>query len=350
MNEQPTGSQSRRISADELLQWSTDAFIACGMSREDAALGASVLLRTSLRGIDTHGISRIPAYLEKLRSGEVDPLAQPSIASRHGALHCDGRSGLGQVIASRAMQEAIAVARTMALTACTIRNSGHLGALGVFVLQAAEQGMFALLCQKTPPLMALPGSTARAIGNNPVAFSMPVNDGPPLVFDMASSVVARGNVLQAVRDKLPSIPEGWAIGPDGMPTTDTAQALAGAMLPMGGYKGIGLAMLVECLAGSFSGAAPGQNLNTGTAGSASDASAFLLVINPELMFGRAAFDAYSGAWMQHYLQASGPFARYPGQRQAACEMERRREGIPVPAALQDELRQAGERLGIGFRW
>ncbi|WP_225984643.1 Ldh family oxidoreductase [Noviherbaspirillum aerium] len=350
MNEQTTDSQSKRIPAEELMQWSSDAFAACGMSRQDADTGARVLLRTSLRGIDTHGVSRLPVYVEKLCNGEVDPHAQPLIESRHGALHCDGRNGLGQVVASRAMAETIATARATALAACTIRNSGHLAALGMFLLQASEQGMFALLCQKTPPLMALPGSTARAIGNNPIAFSMPVNDGPPMVFDMASSVVARGNVLQAVRDKLPSIPEGWAIGPDGMPTTDPTQALAGAMLPVAGYKGIGLAMLVECLAGSFSGTEPARNLNTGTAGSASDASAFLLVINPELMFGRAAFDAYSSAWLQHYLQASGPFARYPGQRQAACEAERLREGIPLPAALREELRQVGERLGIGFHW
>lgn len=350
MIEQEKDLQQQRISADELMQWSAAAFTASGMNREDAELGAQVLLRTSLRGIDTHGIARIPAYLDKLRSGEVDPLAQPLLESRHGTLHCDGRKGLGQVVASRAMEAAIAAARTTAMAGCTIRNSGHLAALGMFVLQASEQGMFAMLCQRTPPLMALPGATARAIGNNPIAFSMPVADGPPLVFDMAASIVARGNVLQAVRDKLPSIPEGWAISPDGEPTTDPAKALAGAMLPMAGYKGIGLAMMVECLAGSFSGAEPEQNRNTGTAGSASDASAFLLVINPELMFGRTAFDAYSGAWLQHYLQASGTSGRYPGQRQAASEAERRREGIPVPAALREELRQAGEKLGVSFRW
>lgn len=350
MKEQAIQPQEQRISADALRQWSADAFTASGMRREDAELGAQVLLRTSLRGIDTHGIARIPAYLEKLGSGEVDPLAQPLIEIRHGALHCDGGKGLGQVVASRAMAEAIAMARTTAMASCTIRNSGHLGALAQFVLQASEQGMFALLCQRTPPLMALPGATARAIGNNPIAFSMPVVDGPPVVFDMASSIVARGNVLQAVRDKLTSIPEGWAIDPDGNPTTDPTRALAGAMLPMAGYKGIGLAMLVECLAGSFSGVEPAENRNTGMAGSASDASAFLLVINPELMFGRAAFDAYSSAWLQHYLQSSGASARYPGQRQAACETERQRDGIPVPAALREELKQAGERLGIGFRW
>lgn len=350
MNADARSENVRYVPADYLAPWAAALFTACGMEENEAELTAGVLVRTSLRGIDTHGIARIPVYAGKLLAAEVLPRAKPQTGMRHGVLHCDGHNAMGQVVASVALEGALRNAQNSAISICTMRNSGHLGALGIYVLQAAEQGMVALLCQKTPPIMALPGASSAAIGNNPIAFAMPVMDGPALVFDMASSVVARGNVLQAVRDQLTSIPAGWAIGPDGHPTTDPIQALSGAMLPVAGHKGIGIAMLVECLAGSLSGAAPmevgdsSQNLG----GAAANASAFLLVINPDLMFGRPSFEAHSKAWLQHFLQSSGADARYPGQRQAQCEAARIVGGIPVPASLYSELKNIGEKLGTPF--
>lgn len=340
----------RHHGACPLQAWAAAVFAACGVAQADAALAAQVLVRTSLRGIDTHGIARIPSYLEKLKTGEVNPRAQPRSELRHGVLHIDGDGGLGQVVAMAAVREAVALARQSALVSCVVRDSGHLAALGLFVLEAAEQGMLALLCQRTPPIMALPGSLAPAIGNNPIAFALPVAGAAPLVFDMASSVVARGQVMQALREGRGSIPADWAIGPDGAPTTDPAQALLGAMRPLAGHKGIGLAMLVECLAGSLSGmaAADQQPGALPTTGSAGNASAFLLVINPDLFVGRAAFDAHVKGWLQTYLQASGALARYPGQHQARCEQQRLADGIPIAAGLLAELSAAAEAADVPF--
>ncbi|MEJ8859315.1 Ldh family oxidoreductase [Variovorax robiniae] len=326
----------------ELLTWTTHVLVHEGVAEKAARTAAHVLVRTSLRGIDTHGISRLPLYAEKLKSGEVN--ARPSIRleSRDGMMHCHGDGGLGQAVLPFALERMLLAARTTALVACRVESTGHLGALGTLLLPAAEQRLLAILCQRTPPIMALPGSNAPAIGNNPIAFACPVKGRAPLVFDMAHSVVARGHVMQALREGRDAIPGDWALGPDGMPTSDPASALRGAMQPVAGHKGMGLAMLVECLAGSLNGVIlPEARTENHSKGSASNVSAFLVVINPALVIGEHAFNESLNAWLQNYLEASGPDSRYPGQRQATCEALRRKEGIPVPDGLLAELQATG---------
>lgn len=341
------------VAAPALEDWVAAVFARARVPEADARQTAAVLVRTNLRGIDTHGVMRVMSYLEKLRSGEVNAAAHAVAEVREGVLHVDGDRGLGQVVASFAVERAVELARSQPVVMGIIRNSGHLAALGLFVLPAAEQGMIAVLCQETPPLMALEGASGAAIGNNPIAFAAPVAGGPPLVFDMATSIVARGNVLQAARDKTP-IPEGWSIGPDGLPTTDPMVALKGAMLPVAGHKGIGLAMLVQILAGSLSASRTAESAATfgamSAAGnsSAGNVSAFLLVINPDRVVGRAAFDAHVAQWLTTYTSASGEEARYPGERASLCEVERRRDGIPLSLGAVAELRKVGDLVGLDF--
>lgn len=335
-------ARSFRYAASDLEHWITQVFERAGAHDVDAQTTARVLVRTSLRGIDTHGVARVLPYLEKMQSGEVN--AQPQFRERvhDNVLYFDGDGGLGQSVADSAIRRAIALAQDKAVVTCMIRGSGHLAALGQFALAAAEQGMVAVICQETPPLMALPGSSRPAIGNNPIAFAAPVANNAPLVFDMATSVVARGNVLQAIRDEASQIPEDWAIGPDGQPTSDPQQALKGAMQPIAGHKGVGLAMLVQVLAGSLSGSDTAASAMThGATSSAGNVSAFVLIINPERMIGRAVFDTHMAAWIKTYVEASGGRARYPGHRAAQCEAQRRIDGIPVSTNLRLELEKAG---------
>lgn len=322
--------------AEPLQAWAAAIFVRCGASADAATDTARLLVRTSLRGIDTHGIARLPQYAGKLQGDAYRAQALPVIREQHGALQCDGDGGLGQHVALLALRAAMKRADSQSLVGCTLRGCGHLGALGTIAVEAAEQGMVAVLCQRTPPIMGLPGFRGRGIGNNPLAFAMPVPNGVPLVFDTALSVVARGRVADAARDGLPCIPEGWAVDLQGQPTTDVQAALGGAMLPMAGHKGMGLAMLVECLAGSL-------------AASSGDATgAFLLVANPKLAPGQATFDESVGQWLGQYRQAAGSGGRYPGERQAKSEQERRADGIPLPPALLRNLRALGDKLGLAF--
>ena len=336
-----------RFDGEALVGWLSRALSGCGLPPEDASLAARVLVRTNARGIETHGIARSLVYVQKLQSGELNPRPRVRYEERAGVLHCHADSGLGQVVGPAAMDHAIALARDRGFVAMVLHEIGHLAALGMFTLRAAEAGMLGYLAQSTPPLMALARSRGAAIGNNPLAFASPVPGRAPLVFDIAASGVARGNVLAAAREGR-DIPPGWAIDSEGHPTTDPKAALAGAMLPMAGHKGIGLAMMVECLAGSLTGAAP-ASVTGATPGSApARVGAFAFVANPSLIAGREAYESHLEAWLARYLAASGPEGRYPGQRAATLEEDRRRSGIPLSEAVLAELRKVGELTGAPF--
>lgn len=331
----------RRFPSATLHAWCAGIFRATGMPAGDAELASEVLVRTSLRGFDTHGVSRVPQYAEAILAGTINPVPDHGGEYVDGILHYRGDRGLGQVIGTAAVQQALSIARDVAVVPCVMRQCGHLAALGAYVLLAAEAGMFAFICQSTSPLMGLPGWRGRGIGNNPLAFATPVTGLPPLVFDMASSVVARGYLRQAAREKT-RIPEGWAIGPDGEPTTDPDIGMAGAVLPMGGHKGIGIAMLVQCLAGSLAGCTLGADSKGG-----SEMGAFLLVINPRLAAGEG-YAADVDQWLDAYRNAAQPDGRYPGYRAAQSEVERLRDGIPVAPGSLEQFRRITERLGLPF--
>jgi LDH2 family malate/lactate/ureidoglycolate dehydrogenase len=301
-----------------------------------------------LRGIDTHGVLRVPGYIDKIRSGEVNARPTPTREVQDGVVRYDGDGGIGQAVMTTAIQAAIDVARDRQVTTCLVRRSGHLAAIGMFALPAAEAGLVAVLCQETPPLMAPLGSKRPAIGNNPIAFACPVEGRAPLVFDMATSVVARGSVLDAAREGH-DLPPGWAIDDSGQPAQDPAAALAGSMLPVGGHKGVGLAMMVQVLAGSLTGSVAAESARKHAAtSSAGNVSAFLLLINPDAAAGRTAFDGHIRSWLDYYLDASGPDGRYPGARAAAVEAERTRTGIPLTPAGVSELVSLGARLNVPF--
>lgn len=332
-----------------MTEWVAKIIAACGVAPTDARLTAEVLLRSNARGFDTHGVSRVFSYAQKLREGVVNSKPHVTSEFRNGVMHIDGDGGLGQAIVSRAIMRAVELARNTAFVPCVIRNCGHLGALGMYALQGAEAGMLVFLIQETSPVMALVGAQRAAIGNNPISFGCPIPEGDPLVFDIATSVLSRGHVLQAARDRRP-IPLGWAIGPDGQPTTDAEAALAGAMLPLAGHKGIGLAMMVECLAGSLSGSVPhaiDPTRESARSGSG-NLGGFFFVANPELIAGRTAFESHLRHWTTHYLASGGSKARLPGTRAAETERNRRRVGFPVPDTVLGELVRAGDLVGIPF--
>lgn len=332
-----------RYECAAVTQWASEVLQAAGISAAHAALAAELLARTSLRGIDSHGISRIPIYLQRIAAGEITS-KDPSARWRDGALRVNGEGALGQVVATFAVDQAVKATEKAAVAPSVITNCGHLSALGMFALRAAESGRVALVCQRTPPVMGLPGSPRANIGNNPIAFAAPARGGTPLVFDMANSVAARGRIQQAARDNA-LIPGDWAVGTDGQPTTEAAAALLGYLRPMAGHKGIGLAMVVEVLTSGLAGwpeSAPASHAP------GSGIGAFVLVLNPALICGQEAFEDGMHRWLRQFLNASGSGARFPGQRQAAMEKERRSMGIPIPRSVVRELREAGQAVGRDF--
>jgi LDH2 family malate/lactate/ureidoglycolate dehydrogenase len=334
----------------ELESWAGRVFEACGMPQPDAALTASLLVRSDLRGYRTHGLTRVASYVERLKSG--DHNARPRLRHEElpGGVVLDADGAMGHVVGPHAIRLGLAALERSASVLVAVRECGHLGALGIHALLAAEAGVLCLLGQRTPPLLALEGFQRPAIGHNPIAFGCPVPGAEPLVFDIACSVAARGHILLAAREAK-SIPAGWALDEEGVPTSDAKRALKGALLPMGGHKGIGIAMMVECLAGAMAATAaaldPARNALP-ESGAVGRQGAFFWMVKPSAFAGEALFASYMTSWTRHYLEASPGKGRLPGSRGAALEREGRAQGLALPEAIIKELVGVGERLGIRF--
>jgi len=319
-------------------------FRASGVSARAADVTAGLLVRSDARGYETHGVSRVLSYVERLLDGSVT--AQPRLGHEEvsGVLHVHGDGGLGQVVVSYAMDVAAELVVTRGALVCLIHDTGHLGALGVLLASAAERGLLTVLAQASAPVMAPEGAHGSAVGNNPIAFGCPLPDRPPVIFDMACSTTARGKIISAKREG-ELIPIGWAVDRMGRPTTDPGEGLLGMLLPAAGHKGLGLAIMIQFLAALLGGeGASGHPLEEGRArGATGHHAAFLLVINPALVAGKEAFDIATVEWVDRFL-ATG--ARLPGQRAALSEIERRSAGIPLSAAVVRDLQEASRLVGM----
>ncbi|HWB46655.1 MAG TPA: Ldh family oxidoreductase [Hyphomicrobiaceae bacterium] len=341
--------QGGRFAFDALASWSARVLESVGVAQDQSSLAANILVRTDARGFPTHGLSRLKSYTDKLRAGEVNPRAAltESFDGAFGIVNAGNT--LGQVAGPFVVERAVQRTVKQPLAAYMLRDTGHLGALGMHALLAAEAGRVAMILQATPPVIALPGARGAMLGNNPLALAAPRAGAPPIVVDMSCSVAARGNILNAAREGRP-IPEGWAVDAEGRPTTDAQQALLGTLLPAGGHKGLMLAVMVEVLAGSLSGAAFSADLNKpGQVRSAvGNLNALVIVINPDLMAGRDAYEAHIASWTAHYKRQGGEAARIPGERAAEAEADARRNGVVLAASIVAELLQLGSDVGVPF--
>jgi LDH2 family malate/lactate/ureidoglycolate dehydrogenase len=235
---------------------------AAGVSEPDAAILADSLVDADLHGTSTHGVSRLKIYLLRIERGLIDPKAGLVIEQhRPAVLVVDAAHGLGQVQASKTLDRLIVLAREHGVASATIRQSQHFGALSYYCNRAARQDMVLVAMTNCEPAMSPAGGCEAFFGTNPIAASFPSGKGFPLRVDMATSLVARGNIIAAQKAGRP-IPEGWAMDVDGNPTTDAAAALAGTVLSMAGHKGAALAMMVELFSGVLSGAAVGSEVGS----------------------------------------------------------------------------------------
>ncbi len=343
------GQQGDRFAYGELASWCARVLEAVGVAQDQASLAANLLVRTDARGFRTHGLSRVKGYTDKLRSGETNPRTdlEETFDGAFGIVNAGNI--LGQVAGPFVMERAVRRTAAQPLAAYMLCDTGHLGALGMHALLAAEAGRVAMILQATPPVIAMPGALGAMLGNNPLALAAPRTGGPPIVVDMSCSVAARGNILNAAREGRP-IPDGWAVDAQGRPTRDAQQALLGTLLPAGGHKGLMLAVIVEVLAGSLSGATFSADLNQGgkVRSGVGNLNALVVVINPDLMAGRSAYDAHLASWTAHYKKQGGPTSRIPGERAAEAEAAARRNGVALSAGIVAELLQVGSDVGVPF--
>jgi LDH2 family malate/lactate/ureidoglycolate dehydrogenase len=334
------GTDTRqRFPADNLARFTREALCALGVPEDQATTTAEVLVDSSLRGIDSHGVEKLVMYLGLLERGALQPAPTISQEARTGpTARIDAGLGLGFVPSVLAADLAIEKAREFGVGAVAVRSSGHFGAGGYYVRRIAEAGLVGFISTNARPLMPAPGGTAALVGNNPFAFGAPRADGPPFVFDMACSVGAFSKVRRADAAGEP-VPADWGLDHDGEPTDDPAVILdTGLLAPVGGYKGFNLALMMEMLSAALCGAAMGADAGSVGEPDTHGCGHFVLALDPGTFGGHGFEDAVT-AWFG-WMRELTPHMRIPGEAGEHLMQERLAEGIPLPAAVVERFEEA----------
>lgn len=303
-------------------------FRAGGASPAAAKSVATALVRAEVDGLKGHGLSRIPTYLAMLKSGKIVGGAKPVIArTARAVLMVDAAHGFAYPAIDLALKKLIPLALRQGIAAAGIRRSNHCGAAGHHVEKLAEAGLVALMFANTPAAIAPWGGSKPVFGTNPIAFAAPLAGRAPIVVDLAVSKVARGPIV-AANQRGEAIPAGWALDMDGQPTTNAAAALKGTMIPLGDAKGAALALMVEVLAASLTGANHAFEASSfiDDKGGPPETGQLILAFNPAV-FGGEAFTQRMLALVAAIEGQEG--ARLPGARRLALREKSARDGVMV---------------------
>lgn len=328
-----------KIAAGRLERWVCRVFVNGGMEEEPAHTVARVLVWANLRGMDTHGVVRVPRYVEWIRSGELN--ARPAMTTRSESAACvllEADRAAGPVAMSLATELSMTRARQAGIGLCLARGTTHTAALGYYTHMAAAAGMAAIAFSASGPNMAYHGARAAGVSTAPLAIAVP-GDGEPIALDMASGVVSLGRLAQARRSG-EALPPGCALDARGDPTADPKAAKL--PLPLGGAKGSGLALLIECLTSLVSGNPLLAEVLEGTAEGARHRQNGAVIALDIARFVDLARFRSEAARLARAIRALPPQPGMeillPGERGARAAAARRRDGIPLPARVYEELR------------
>ncbi len=345
---------TRYFTAEELETYAKALFRHAGLLPEDAAVVAADLVKANLRGIDSHGVSRIPMYLERLSRGLVNPRPNITVKRVAGAVaEVDADNGMGFLASHRAMDEAIQLARECGIGLVGVRNSTHFGMGALYALQAIEAGFVSMIFTNSSPAIPMWGARTTFLGASPIAAGVPGGKHPPYVMDMAMTVIARGKIrLAAMRGE--PIQPGLALDSEGNPTTDAGRAFEGVCLPFGGVKGSVLATLMDLMSGVLTGANFGgevKSLYFDHSGPQNVGHMFF-AIRPDLFMSMEDFEDRMDAFTERAKalpRAAGvDEILIPGEPEQRTEQRRLRTGIPVTANVIADLTAEGGKAGAAF--
>lgn len=321
---------------------------------EEAALVAEILVQADMRGTDTHGVHLLTLLPDRVDAGMIQiPTNLKVIKEGETTTLIDGGNGLGQLAVHRAMMINIQKAKKFGLGCSLVRNTNNIGSLISYTLMAAQEGMIGIVMSNAAAAMSPWGGTEAFFGTNPISIAVPGGAEGSVALDMSSSVVARGKIRLAERTKEP-IPLGWALDETGAPTTDPTAAMKGTLVPIGGPKGYGLALIVDILAGMLSGSKYGQDIKTfhqlvGPTG----VGVFSLAIDIERFMPHQQFNELIQAYLASIKgskKAKGVSRIYiPGERKFEKEKQSLREGIEISPGLAKNLNQLLEKVKSPLR-
>ncbi len=341
-----------RIPIKRLEQAASRVLQAAGVPKPSADTVAKVLLFADQRGIESHGISKLPIYVKRIQDGGIDPIAIPAVIGGKGAIVCiDGKNALGPVAGVFGMEQALQAARNHGIGVASVRNSNHFGVTAYYSMMALPEGMIGFAFSNANPTVAPWGGKQALVGTSPLSIAIPSASGLPFVIDMATTTVARGKIILYARNKKP-LPPGWALDSEGRETTDPEVALKGLLTPLGGAKGSGLALTIDILCGMLSGAkylTEVGHLYTGTDRPQGIGHLFLALQIDAFLPRKRFLDE-----MDRYIErihscprAEGVERIYvPGEIEYESMKRTEKEGVEVSSVTRAELVQTAKAVGV----
>jgi LDH2 family malate/lactate/ureidoglycolate dehydrogenase len=344
-----------RVSVESLTSLVEQIFAVTGTTLTESQLLAHSLVDANLNGVDSHGVVRVTAYLQRMKAGDVKPGAPLQwMRDFKAAAVLDAGNGWGQTAANCAMEKSIEKAKMYGIGMVVVRNSNHIGTCAYWTKMAAAQGCVGYASTNSSPVVTAWGASVPTLGTNPFSFAVPTSatgEHPPIVLDMATSEVARGKIIVAAHEGR-SIPETWALDATGNPTTDPKEAMFGSLLPFGGAKGSGISLIVDILCGVLSGANYGARVSDmyGDGGPQNLGQVFISIdvgtfLDPDEFYVRM----QDRVDMTKNSAPSGKSEVFlPGEIERNKWDERMKNGIPLELSLYDELKQLSTDLAIPF--
>lgn len=331
-------TDTKILSLTEIEDLAFRALRSAGTSAAAARALARATAETEADGVASHGLAYIPIYCDHVRCGKVDGTALPTIEeTRPAVLVADAKTGFAHPAIEMGFERLIPLAREQGVAALMVRNSYNCGVLGIHTTRLAATGLVALGFTNAPASIAPSGGSKPVVGTNPFSLAVPDGSGGiAILIDQSASTIAKSEVMKHAREGKP-IPEGWALDPQGRPTTDAEIGLQGSMAPSGGYKGVGVAVMVEVFAAALSGAVLGIHASpfSGTKGGPPKTGQFFLAVDPGA--GTDLFGDRVAALVDAIHEQEG--ARLPGDGRRAKREAARLNGVPVNMATLSRIEE-----------
>lgn len=343
-----------RFPAPTLRAWTEQVFQKIGVSKDDAALLTDSLIEANLRGVDTHGITRmLCTYVRRMQVGVVNPKTELKVLREHSSTALiDGKNSIGQVVSNVAMRMAIDKAKKNGVAFVATTHSNHYGAAAYWAMMALDHGMIGFSSTNAPAVVAPTGGRTAMLGTNPFAVAIPAGHEQPMVLDLATTVVARGRILLYAKQNKPLEP-GWAFDELGRPTVDPHAAVKGLLAPIGGYKGYGIALAIDLLCGVMTGSNYGTHFPGFLADNMkdpTDVGSIFAAINVQSFMDLPDFQAGMDQAIREIktsTKAEGVKRIYiPGEIELETKAERLKNGIPIPDAVVKDFVTLGKDLGV----
>lgn len=343
--------QIHHFPSSGVLEFARDILIGNGVGAAEASIVARCLVAADLRGIDTHGVNRIPSYMERIRQGALAASAKPCLSQVTPVVaQVDGQNSFGFLSADLGMQAAIDMAKVYGIGMVSIKHSNHFGMSAWIVQKAIDANMMSLVFTNSSPALPVWGGKEQLMGVSPIACGAPGGKEKPFILDMAPSIAARGKIYKAKR-RGEKIPLDWALDAEGLPTDDPAKALEGVMLPMGGPKGSALSIMMDVFSGVLSGSAfAGHVTGPYDPSKAADVGHFLVAIKPDLFMS---LDEFKSRMDYLHQRVVGSERRkdcdkiyFPGELEQICQEQREKTGIPYTEGEVAGLNAEAAKVGV----